>query len=65
MQKLSIITFIGEVKMNILCENTDCKHNQENNFMQKLRICGKQTAKINKRGFCQSKEKIQLVKEIK
>jgi len=43
--------------MNIVCENTDCKYNKENNYLQRLMTCHKETVKINKRGFCQSKEK--------
>ena len=44
--------------MIIICEKTDCKHNKENNSMQKIMICHKGTVKVNKRGFCQSKERI-------
>ena len=45
------------VEMNIICEKTDCKHNKENNPMQELPTCHKETVRVNKRGFCQSKEK--------
>ena len=43
--------------MNIICERIDCKYNKENNPMQKLMTCHKETIKVNKRGFCQSMEK--------
>ncbi len=46
-----------EGDMNIICERIDCKYNKENNPMQKLMTCHKETIKVNKRGFCQSMEK--------
>lgn len=45
--------------MNAICGRLGCKYNRENNALQKLRICGKETIKISKRGFCQSKVKAQ------
>ena len=43
--------------MNIICERIDCKYNKENNPMQKLAVCHKETVRVSKRGFCQSREK--------
>ncbi|KKM95118.1 hypothetical protein LCGC14_1191560 [marine sediment metagenome] len=41
----------------IICENITCKHNRVNNPMQKITICHNQQIRMNKLGFCKSKEK--------
>ena len=43
--------------MNVICERLDCVFNKINNPMQMLMTCHKQTIKVSKRGFCQSREK--------
>lgn len=46
--------------MNIICDKTNCKFNKENNPMQKLMTCHKETVRLNKLGFCKSWEKVSL-----
>ncbi len=48
--------------MNIICERTDCKFNKQNNTLQKLMICYRETVRVNKRGFCLSRIKKEGVK---
>lgn len=45
--------------MNVLCEKLDCKHNKENNPMQKLMTCHKETITVGRGGVCKSREKRQ------
>lgn len=40
--------------MNVLCGRWNCKFRAENNTLQRLMICHKETVEISKTGYCKS-----------
>jgi len=40
--------------MNILCSRWNCKFRKENNSLQRLMICCKETVEVGKTGYCKS-----------
>ena len=43
--------------MNILCSKWNCKFRQENNSLQRLMTCRKETVTVGRTGHCKSFEK--------